>query len=165
MNVQRIMRHLLTSDRQVRQHFPSDALTAIGQAIKASEVAHDGEIRIAIEGSLEVDALLRGESARERSIEVFSQLRVWDTQHNNGLLIYLLIADRAVEIVADRGIHNKVGASEWHAICHQMELAFKQSDFERGALAGIRSLTELLVMHFPATRQSANELPDEPAVL
>jgi uncharacterized membrane protein YgcG len=165
MKLQRIVKHLLTTDRQVRRLFPSSALAAIEQAIKDSEVEHDGEVRIAIEGALEVDALLRGQSARERAIELFSQLRVWDTQHNNGLLIYLLLADRAVEIVADRGIHEKVGGGEWDAICRQMESAFKQSDFEGGALAGIGSLTRHLVTHFPATRQSANELPDEPVVL
>lgn len=165
MKIQRIVKHLLTTDLKVRRLFPSSALAAIEQAIKDSELAHDGEVRIVIEGALEVDALLRGQSARERAIELFSQLRMWDTQHNNGLLVYLLLADRAVEIVADRGIHDRVGGDEWNAICRQMESAFRQSDFEGGALAGIGSLTQHLVTHFPATRQSANELPDEPVVL
>lgn len=165
MEIQRILKHLLTTDRHVRRLFPGSTLAAIERAIKDSEVAHDGEVRIVIEGALETHALLRAQSARERAIELFSQLRVWDTPYNNGLLIYLLLADRAVEIVADRGIHEKVGGGEWSAICRQMESAFKQSDFEGGAVAGIRSLTQQLVAHFPATRQSANELPDEPVVL
>lgn len=165
MKAQRIVKHLLTTERHVRRLFPGSALTAIGQAIKDSELEHDGEVRIVIEGALEMHELLRGQSARERAIELFSQLRMWDTQHNNGLLIYLLLADRAVEIVADRGIHERVGGGEWNAICRQMESAFRQSDFEGGALAGIGSLTQHLVTHFPTTRQSANELPDEPVLL
>ena len=165
MMLQRIVRHLLTTDRHVRRLFPRNALAAIERAIKDSEIAHDGEVRIAIEGSLEIHALLRAQSARERASELFSQLRVWDTQHNNGLLIYLLLADRAVEIVADRGIDEKVGGGEWNAICRQMDAAFKQSDFEGGAVAGIGSLTQHLVTHFPATRHSANELPDVPVTL
>ena len=165
MNIQRIFKHLLTTDRHVRRRFSSSTLATIERAIKDSELAHDGEVRFVIEGSLEFAALSRGQSARERAIELFSQLRVWDTQYNNGLLIYLLLADRAVEIVADRGIHERVGAGEWNAICRQVESAFKRSDFEGGAVAGIRSLTRHLVTHFPATRQTANELPDEPVVL
>lgn len=161
----RIVKHLLTTDRHVRRYFPSSALAAIERAIKDSEVAHDGEVRFAIEGALDMHALLRAQSAGERAIDLFSQLRVWDTEHNNGLLIYLLLADRAVEIVADRGIHERVGRGEWNAICRRMEAAFKQSDFEGGAVAGIQSLTRQLVTHFPATRQSANELPDQPVVL
>lgn len=165
MKFQRIAKHLLSTDRQVRKHFPGNSLAAIQQAIKDSELAHDGEVRIVIESALETPALWRGQSARDRAIELFSQLRVWDTQHNNGLLIYVLLADRAVEIVADRGIHDKVGTGEWQAVCRQMESAFKRSDFEGGAVAGIRALTQQLVTHFPATRHSANELPDEPLVL
>lgn len=165
MKIQRIAKHLLTTDWHVRRRFPGSTLTAIERAIKASEVEHDGEVRIVIEGALEAPALWRGQSARDRAIELFSQLRVWDTQHNNGLLIYLLLADRAVEIVADRGIHDKVGGGEWNAICRQMESAFKRSDFEGGAVAGIRALTQQLLTHFPATRHGANELPDEPVML
>lgn len=165
MNIQRIFKHLLTTDTHVRRRFPNSALAAIERAIKDGEVVHDGEVRVAIEGSLEVHDLLRGQSARERAIELFSQLRVWDTQYNNGLLVYLLLADRAVELIADRGIHEKVGVDEWNAICRQMATAFKQSDFEGGLLAGIGLLTQQLATHFPATRQSRNELPDQPVLL
>jgi uncharacterized membrane protein len=165
MNIQRIVKHLLTTDWQVRRLFPRSALLAIEHAIKESEIAHDGEVRIAIEGALEGQALFQGQSARERAIDLFSQLRVWDTQHNNGLLIYLLIADRAVEIVADRGIHERVGTQAWSEVCRQMESAFRQADYEGGALASIQSVTKLLVTHFPASRQAANELPDEPVIL
>ncbi|MER1941875.1 TPM domain-containing protein [Castellaniella sp. FW104-16D08] len=166
MKIPRIVRHLLTTDWYVRRCFPRSALAAIERIINDSETEHDGEIRIAIEGSLEFRTLLHAQSARERAIELFSQLRVWDTQHNNGLLIYLLLADHAVEIVADRGIHEKVSQGEWNAVCRQMESAFKRSDFESGVVDGIRMVTQHLVTHFPASsRQGANELPDEPAVL
>lgn len=165
MKIPRIVNHLLTTEWYVRRRFPRSALDAIEQAIKDSETGHDGEIRIAIEGSLAFHALLRAQSARDRAIELFSQLRVWDTQHNNGLLIYLLLADRAVEIVADRGIHEKVGPGEWNAVCRQMESAFKESNFESGVVDGIQMVTQYLVTHFPASRRYANELPDEPTVL
>lgn len=165
MKIQRIVRHLLTTDRHVWRLFPGSTLAAIEQAIKDGEITHDGEVRMVIEGALEMPALLRAQSARERAIELFSQLRIWDTQHNNGLLVYLLLADRAVELIADRGIHERVGAGEWNAICRRMATAFKRSDFEGGALVGIGLLTQQLVTHFPATRQSPNELPDEPLLL
>jgi len=96
---------------------------------------------------------------------VFSQLRVWDTEHNNGVLIYLLLADRDVEIVADRGFHAKVGSQEWEQICRTMETAFKQANYEAGVLSGIQAVTEHLVAHFPAYADSRNELPDKPVVV
>ena len=165
MNINRILKHLLVTQRQVGRAFPRSALITIEKAIEASETAHVGEIRFAVEGALDGLPLFKGQSARERAIEVFSQLRVWDTQHNNGLLIYLLLADRAVEIVADRGIHAKVSSHEWNKICHQMETAFRQSNYEGGVLGGVQAVTQHLVQHFPADGRSGNELPDKPVVL
>ena len=165
MKIKRILKHLLTTDGQVRAAFSRSTLSAIEQAIKASENAHTGEIRFVVEGALDGMPLFRGQSARERAIEVFSQLRVWDTQDNNGLLIYLLLADRAVEIVADRGIHAKVDSQEWNKICQQMQTAFKQSNHESGALEGLWAVTQQLVQHFPADGQNGNELPDKPVLL
>ena len=132
MNIQRIARHLLMTDRQVSRTFGRSTLNKIEAAIKASEAEHVGEIRFAVEGGLDGTPLFEGQSARERAIELFSQLRVWDTQHNTGVLIYLLLADRAVEIVADRGIHAKVDSQAWSKVCRQMEAAFRQSNFEGG---------------------------------
>jgi uncharacterized membrane protein len=109
--------------------------------------------------------LFSGQSVRERAIDVFSQLRVWDTQHNNGLLIYVLLADRAVEIVADRGIHAKVSSDEWSQVCRQMEASFKQSNYEVGVVAGVQAVTRHLAAHFPTKGPSGNELPDAPVVL
>ena len=165
MNIQRIVRHLLVSDRQVKKALPLSALNKIEQAIKASESAHVGEIRFVVEGALDGAPLFKGQSARDRAIDLFSQLRVWDTQHNAGVQIYLLLADRAVEIVADRGIDAKVDAQEWSKVCHQMEAAFRQSNFEGGVVGGVQAVTQHLVKHFPAQGRDGNELPDTPVVL
>ena len=165
MNIKRIARHLLTTKRQVRQAFPRSTLGTIEKTIQASEAVHSGEIRFALEGALDSGPLFKGQSARERAIEVFSELRVWDTQHNNGLLIYLLLADRAVEIVADRGIDAKVSAQEWSKICQQMETAFRQSNYEAGVVGGVQAVTRHLAVHFPADGLSGNELPDNPVLL
>jgi uncharacterized membrane protein len=165
MNIKRIVRHLLVSQWQVNRAFPRDTLIAIEKAIKASETAHLGEIRFAVEGALDGTPLFRGQSARERAIEVFSQLRVWDTEHNNGVLIYLLLVDRDVEIVADRGIHARVGMQEWEKICRMMEGAFKQANYEKGVVSGIRAVTQHLIRYFPASGHGQNELADKPVVL
>lgn len=110
--------------------------------------------------------LLKDQSARQRSIEVFSQLRVWDTEYNNGVLIYLLLADRHVEIVADRGIHNRIGSEQWEKICRAMETAFRQGQFEAGVIAGIAAISAHLQAHFPTERQGGeNELADRPVIL
>ena len=150
---------------QVNRAFPRQTLTAIEQAIKASEAAHLGEIRFALESALDGTPLFKGQSARERAIDVFSQLRIWDTEHNNGVLIYLLLADRDVEIVADRGIHAKVGLEEWEQICRTMETAFKQANYEGGVVGGIQAVTQHLMKHFPAYGDDRNELLDKPVVL
>ena len=165
MDIRRITRHLLVTDGQVGRAFPRGTLNKIEQAISASENAHAGEIRFAVEGALDGAPLFKGQSARDRAIDLFSQLRVWDTQDNTGVLIYLLLADRAVEIVADRGIHARVAAEEWTKVCHQMETAFGKSDFEGGVLGGVQAVTQHLVQHFPGGVRNANELPDTPLVL
>ena len=165
MNIKRITKHLLLTHWQVNRAFPSDTLAAIDRAIKASEAAHAGEIRFAVEGALDGTPLFKGQSARDRAIEVFSQLRIWDTEQNNGVLIYLLLADRDVEIVADRGIHAKVGSREWEQICRKMETDFKQVDYEDGVVSGIQAVTQHLIKHFPASGAGRNELPDKPMVL
>ncbi len=109
--------------------------------------------------------LLAGQTARQRAIEVFSQLRVWDTEHNNGVLIYLLLADRDVEIVADRGVHAKLGQATWEAVCQEMEAAFRQGKFEEGVIAGIRSVGAHLARHYPQVGTKTNELPDRPVLI
>jgi uncharacterized membrane protein len=165
MDIQRVAKHFMMTQWQVKRAFPREALIAIEQAIKASETAHVGELRFVVEGALDAMPLLHGQSARERAIDVFSQLRIWDTEHNNGVLIYLLLADRDVEIVADRGIHAKVGAPEWESICRTMEAAFQQANYAGGVVSGIQAVTRHLTKHFPASAADRNELPDRPVVL
>lgn len=163
--INRIVRHLLASNAQVKRCFPEKTMLAIEQAIKASEARHLGEIRFVVEAALDGMPLFKSHSASARALEVFSHLRIWDTEHNNGILIYLLLADRDVEIVADRGIHVKAGAGEWDRICHIMEVAFKHGHYEKGVIAGIQAITQHLHNHFPADGHNKNELPDIPVVL
>ena len=134
-------------------------------AIKAGEATHSGEIRFVVEGALDGAPLFRNQPARERALDIFSQLRIWDTAHNNGVLIYLLLADRDFEIVADRGIDAKVGAAGWEKICAEMESDFRAGDFERGVIKGIEAVSRLMAQHFPAERGGRNELPDAPVVM
>lgn len=165
MNIKRILNHLLATDGQVSRTFGRGTLNNIEAAIKASEAEHVGEIRFAVEGGLDGAPLFKGQSARERAIALFSQLRVWDTEQNTGVLIYLLLADRAVEIVADRGIHAKVDSQEWSKVCRQMEDAFRQSNFEGGVVSGVHAVTRHLKQHFPSDSRDRNELPNKPVVL
>lgn len=166
MQSARFFRHIFSGPWRVRQVFPRRSLKAIEAAIRESERTHLGEVRFVVEGALEIGPLLTGVSARERAIEVFSQARVWDTEYNTGVLVYLLLADRDVEIVADRGIHVKVGEAGWTTICHAMETRFRHGEFERGVIEGIGAITALLRQNFPAHQNdNPNELSDAPLVL
>ena len=165
MNIHRMATHFLTTHWQVNRAFPPSSLNAIEQAIRVSKAAHVGEIRFAVEGALHSTPLFKGQSARERAIDVFSQLRVWDTEHNNGVLIYLLLADGAVEILADRGIFAKVPPHDWEHLCRAMESAFKQRKFEEGVVSGIHAVTQYLVRHFPVQSTGPSELIDRPAIV
>jgi uncharacterized membrane protein len=161
----RILRHGLTFPWRVRRVFPKAVCDAVEAAIRESETKHTGEIRFVVEGSLDFVQLFRGVTARERAIEVFSRLRMWDTEHNNGVLIYLLLADRNVEIIADRGIDRRVGRAGWEAICREMETRFRLGQFREGAVAGIRAVGALLAQHYPAGGPNPDELPNRPVLL
>jgi uncharacterized membrane protein len=165
MGIKRIGRHLLEYHWRERKNFPPKVLAAIEQAIKAGEVTHAGQVRFVVEGALDGRPLFRDQPARERALDIFSQLRIWDTVHNNGVLIYLLLADRAVEIVADRGIDAKVGAMGWQKICADMEADFGASRFESGVINGIGEVSRQLAKYFPKSGTGPNELPDAPVVL
>jgi len=165
MTLIRIIKHLFTPHWFVRRSFPRVALRRIGEAIRVSEQAHGGELRFAVEAGLDLAPLLKGINSRQRAREVFSQLGVWDTEHNSGVLIYLQLVDRDIEIVADRGISAKVGQGTWDEICRRMEVAFRAGRFEQGALDGIREISALLERHFPPRGANPDELPDRPVVL
>jgi uncharacterized membrane protein len=166
MNIKRIIKHLSVSHAAMRQIFPRVALDSVERTIAEAEQTHAGQIRFAVEAALDIKPLFAGQTARERAIEVFSQLRVWDTEHNNGVLIYLLLADRKVEIVADRGIHVKLGPAVWDEVCKEMENAFRQGKFEQGVIAGVRRVGAHLAQHYPQIGPSKiNELPDRPVLI
>lgn len=165
VNLARLIRHLAANPWQVRRRFSPAVLSAIEQAIRDSELRHRGEIRFVVEGALSLGALLCNQSARDRALELFSLLKVWDTEHNNGVLIYLLLADRDMEIVADRGIHAHVPGAEWETVCRTMEVHFRAEKFESGVLEAVRAVSAHLERHYPVDGENPNELPDRPTVL
>ncbi len=165
MGIGRIGRHLLHHRWKVARVFPPPVLARIEQAIKAGETMHAGQVRFVVEGALDGVPLFRDQPARARALDIFSHLRIWDTEHNNGVLIYLLLADRDVEIVADRGIDAKVGAAGWELICRDMEAEFRSGRFEQGVLKGVAEVSRALAAHFPPGGPPRNELPDRPVVL
>lgn len=161
----RLLRHLFA--RSSRSVYPEDSLRRIADAVHAAEQRHTGEICFAVEASLPPMAVLRGIDARTRVQHVFAQLRVWDTHANNGVLVYLLLADRRIEIIADRGLTGLVSAEQWRGVCQLMEERLQAGDAEDAALAGVAAITELLAEHFPQQPGVAdeNELPDMPRLL
>jgi uncharacterized membrane protein len=163
--VLRFFKHMLSSPWQVRRHFSIQSLDAIEKAITASEKTHAGEIRFVVEAGLHPVEVLYKKTPKKRAIELFGRLNIWDTEHNNGVLIYLLLADRDVEIVADRGIHGLVGDAVWDKICHEMELLFRQGKFEAGVLLGITKISAELQQHFPLTGINKNEISNRPLVM
>lgn len=160
-----MLRHLLSDQWSVRRAFPPAVMRAIRDQIGAQESRHGGELRFAVEAGLPLLQVWRGQDARGRALELFGQLRVWDTEQNSGVLIYLLLADKRVEIVADRGIHGRVGATAWEAICGEMQRAFAAGRFEQGVCFGVAAISDLLAAHFPPGGERRNELPNEPVVL
>jgi len=165
MEFKRLLRHLFTDHYSVSRAFPREALKAIEKAIGEEETRHAGQLRVAVEAALPLADIVRGVDSRQRAIGWFGRLHVWDTTHNAGILIYLLLADRRVELVADRGIHSKVGTAAWEAICGEMQQEFARGQFERGVVIGVRAISDLLAEHFPPSGEARNELPDKPVVL
>ncbi|MGH8040680.1 MAG: TPM domain-containing protein [Rudaea sp.] len=165
MDIARTLRHLF-AEGSARRHFPPRVLDSIQQAIAAGERRHQDQVCFAVEGALPLRELWHGHTPRERARRAFAHLRVWDTQHHSGVLIYVLLADRAIEILADRGIAAKVDEAEWQSICAQMQQHFAAAEFERGAIEGVNAVSDILARHFPADASTrANELPDRPVVL
>jgi len=165
MEIGRITKHLVAHQWRARRLFTPRVLAAIEAATKAGEATHSGQVRFVVEGALEGRPLFDGQDARERALDVFSHLRIWDTEHNNGVLIYLLLADRNVEIIADRGIDARVGAEGWESICRAMEEDFRAGHFETGVIKGIEAVSRELAKYFPPTGPRPNELPDSPVVM
>lgn len=161
----RWLRHLTTTHLALRRAFPADTRAAIDRAVAGSERQHRAELRVALEAALPAELLLRGASARERAESLFGSLRVYDTAENNGILLYVLLAEHDIEIVADRGFAGRVADSEWMAICSELEAAYRAGDFHQGTLAAIAAITMVAARHFPPGLDNANELPDRTVIL
>ena len=165
MGIKRIAKHLVAHRWRERLIFTPKVLARIEAAIKAGEATHSGQIRFVVEGALDGRPLFHNQPARERALDIFSQLRIWDTAHNNGVLIYLLLAEHDIEIVADRGFEGNVSEAEWSEVCRVMEADLGAGRFEAGVLAGIQHVSELIARHFPPRADDRNELPDAPVII
>jgi uncharacterized membrane protein len=163
----RWLAHAAATPRALRRAFPAAVLDAIGAAVGAAEAGHGGEIRVVIEAVLPWAYLRRNASARQRALDLFASLRVWDTEHNNGVMIYVGLADRAVEIVADRGIAALVAAAAWQSICEALRQDFAAGRYQDGAVAAVRAVGMLLQKNAPlaAGTSRVNEISDRPVVL
>lgn len=165
MLIGRLFRHLGFPHWRSLRYFPRRSLRAIEAAIGDSEKRHAGELRFVAEGGLDLPLLLRSMSARQRATQLFRRLHLHNTRDASGVLIYVQLADRQVEILADSGIDAKVSPTVWQDICRNMEAAFRDDRFEAGALLGIRAIGDVLAEHFPRREDDTNELPDRPLVL
>lgn len=164
MKLSRLLPHAIAW-APMRRYFTPAVVESIQHAVTNGERRHAGQIRFAAEAALPAADVVRGITPRQRAEHVFAQLRVWDTHANSGVLIYVLYADRAIEIVADRGIAVKVAQSEWTSICDRMQQRFAAGEFERGSLEGIAAVSDLLAAHFPPEPGQQNELADRPVLL
>jgi uncharacterized membrane protein len=160
----RLLRHLFA--RSAQALFPPEAMARIAAAIDAGERRHAGEICFAVESALPIGALLRGVSARIRAERAFERMRVWDTQANNGVLLYLLLADHRIEIVADRGLHGKVSDEQWRGVCQLMEERLRDGDAGEAVVRGVQAVSDLLAEHFPQQTGmvDVDELPNQPRI-
>ena len=165
MSMPRFLRHLFMTRWHLQRCFPRTTLAAIEAALRAAETRHSGELRFAIESRFDLARLRAGLDARTRAHELFALLRVWDTRANNGVLVYLLLAEHDIEIVADRGFTGLVSDAEWETICHEMEAHFRAGRFEEGARIAIEQVSEMIARHFPPVPGDRNELPDVPVVM
>jgi uncharacterized membrane protein len=163
--LKRFFRHVWMSPIQVKRAYPQTTLTAIEQAVAKSEKNHRGQVRFVVEAELTTGQLWAGMSARQRAVDVFSAMRVWDTAENNGVLVYVLLADRKVEIVADRGIQQHVGDERWRAICKELELHYSKGDFVTGSVTTIEKISAELTHYFPANGETKNEQCDKPILI
>ena len=165
MRIGRTLRHLFATRWAARRHFKPQALESITRAITEVEGRHAGEIRVVIEAALDLPELWQDVTPRQRAAVLFGQLGVWDTAANNGVLVYVLLADRDVEILADRGIAERVGEADWRAVCAEMERHFAAGRFGDGTVAGVHGLGRLLPRHFPGRGADPDELPNQPILL
>ncbi len=165
MKLKRLLRHLFAMRWQTRRLFSPPVIADIEAAIQQLESRHSGELRFVVETALDIPELWRDLSPRARAAQVFGQLGIWDTAHNNGVLIYVLLADRDVEILADRGIAERVPSHEWERVCREIEGHYRAGRFGEGSTTGVRSVGALLARHFSSDKGDTNELPNQPVLL
>ena len=163
--LRRFLRHVWMSPIQLKRCFPSSALDQVEAAVSSGEKTHRGQVRFVVEAELSTSQLWAGLTSRQRAIDVFSMLRVWDTEENNGVLVYVMLADHKVEIIADRGIHRHVGDERWRAICREIEHHYRKRDFMGGSITAVQKISAELAFYFPSSGESKNEQPDRPVVL
>ena len=157
--ISRLLKHRWTDESDLRRALPADALARIEARVAASERHHSGEIRVSVEAGLPLSYLWQGLTARDRALTLFGKLRVWDTEQNNGVLIYLLLADHAIEIVADRWLTRHVPPAQWQTLIAAMQPAFRAGRFEDGLNQAIATIDALLMQHFALAPGQTN--PDE----
>ena len=158
----RMLKHRWLDETDALRALGPEGLRRLEERVASSERAHSGEIRLCVEAGLPLSYLWRDATPRQRAVTMFGKLRVWDTEHNNGVLIYLLLAERAIEIVADRGVARRVPQAEWERLVAGMREAFRAGRFEEGLAQAIDAVDGLLAQHFPLAAGAANpnELPD-----
>jgi uncharacterized membrane protein len=161
----RMLKHLCATRAGTRRRFSQEVLEAIEKAVAAAETRTAGEIHFAVETALDIPELWSGKTPRECAHEAFAHLRVWDSELNNGVLIYVLMADRDVEIVADRGAATRISPDEWETACRLMEGHFREGRFREGAVAGVEAVGGLLEREYPSRPADRDELPNQPALL
>ena len=164
MKLARLFKHRWLDEADARRALSPEALTRLQARVAASEARHSGEIRLSVEAGLPWSYLWNDLRARDRAVTLFGKLRVWDTEHNNGVLIYLLLAEHAIEIVADRGLARRVPQAQWDQLIAGMREAFRAGRFEEGLAQAIDAVDGLLAQHFPLAPGQANpnELSDSP---
>ena len=164
--IKRLFQHRWLDASDTRRAIPPELVDRLKRRVGASERRHSGEVRICVEAGLPTSYIWRGASARERAVAMFGKLRIWDTEQNNGVLIYLLLAEHAIEIVADRGLAHHVPQAQWQAIVQRMGRAFHEGRFEDGLTQALEEVSALLMQHFPLAdgEENPNELPDEPVL-
>jgi len=165
MDWRRFWRHVAMTPATARRAFPDTTMDSIARAIAEGERHHRGEVCFVVEAELTTAQLWRGLSARDRAREVFALHGVWNTEDNNGVLIYVLLAEHRVEIVADRGIDAHVGAGDWQAIVDTIDQHFREDHFEAGALAGVNAVSALVARYFPDSAEGRNQIPDRPIMM
>lgn len=161
----RLCKHLFTTRVAGKSAFPPATLKAIEAAIANGENLHRAEVRLIVEHSLSLCAIWHRTTSRQRAIELFSQYRIWDTDENCGVLVYVNLADRKVEIIADRAVSKRVTNEELHTVCRTMTHGFAQGEFHDSSASAMTQLNALLQSHFPASGEHVNQLPNKPIVL